>query len=231
MTGCDPRAALEMTPDYVKSVLGPLGMMDEPLVAIWDGQDRLPLARLMADDEISKILRLVPASAAWVGGDITLGVMADVFIGNPASTFSLFIARSRIALGKDNNYIFRARDDDAEGGWRTSCGDECLYRPPGTAASPYYRPGAASRGSRNAPTILGPRFAPPASEIARVTFEKLRKERMEAMSSNGEEGTKYDNSRGLPADVARAQEEIFRRSYEGLHPEEREMILSRREER
>eukprot|EP00580_Thalassiosira_gravida_P008657 CAMPEP_0201627596 /NCGR_PEP_ID=MMETSP0493-20130528/2746_1 /ASSEMBLY_ACC=CAM_ASM_000838 /TAXON_ID=420259 /ORGANISM="Thalassiosira gravida, Strain GMp14c1" /LENGTH=62 /DNA_ID=CAMNT_0048098097 /DNA_START=1 /DNA_END=186 /DNA_ORIENTATION=+ len=37
-SGCDPVAALEMKPDYIKAILKPLGMMKHPIVFITDGQ-------------------------------------------------------------------------------------------------------------------------------------------------------------------------------------------------
>ena len=61
----------------------------------------------------------------WLGGDITLAVMSNVFIGNPASTFSTFIAKSRLALGFGHNELYRAKDPD--GKWRTVCGDHCIF--------------------------------------------------------------------------------------------------------
>ena len=55
-------------------------------------------------------------------------MLSSVFIGNPASTMSGFIARSRIALGTGLTYIYRARDE--KGGRYTSCGDNCLFANP-----------------------------------------------------------------------------------------------------
>ena len=43
-------------------------------------------------------------------------MQADVFIGHPSSTMSGFIARSRVALGFEQNYLYLARDD--RGAWR-----------------------------------------------------------------------------------------------------------------
>ena len=37
-------------------------------------------------------------------------MQANVFIGNPASTMSEFIARSRVALGFEYNYLCLARN-------------------------------------------------------------------------------------------------------------------------
>ncbi len=124
-SGCDPEAALHMAPDYVKSILRPLGLLNYPIVLITDGQDFTVLQRLLNDAEIAPKLRLVPEEATWIGGDITLAVMANAFIGNPASTFSGFIAKSRLALGFGHSYLFRAKDENGE--WHTVCGDSCIF--------------------------------------------------------------------------------------------------------
>ena len=50
-SGCDPRAALWMRPDYVKSILEPLGMTKYPIVVITDGQDPKVLERLRDDPD------------------------------------------------------------------------------------------------------------------------------------------------------------------------------------
>lgn len=122
---CDPTAALEMRPDYIKSILAPLGMLEHPIVLITDGQDFSVIQRLMTDPKIGPMLKLVPEHASWIGGDITLAIMSNVFIGNPASTFSTFIAKSRLALGFGQNYLFRNKNEDGE--WITSCGDACVF--------------------------------------------------------------------------------------------------------
>ncbi|KAL7468576.1 hypothetical protein ACHAXS_008810, partial [Conticribra weissflogii] len=124
-SGCDPVGALEMTPGYVKSILRPLGMLNYPIVFITDGQNSEVLDRLLNDPDIGPQLKLVPNEASWVGGDITLAIMSNVFIGNPASTFSGFIAKSRLAMGFGHNYLFRAKND--QGGWMTICGDDCIF--------------------------------------------------------------------------------------------------------
>jgi len=124
-SGCDPMAALEMKPRYIKKILRPLGMMKNPIVFITDGQNSEVLDRLLADPEIGPMIRTVPEGASWVGGDLTLALMANAFIGNPASTFTGFIAKSRLALGFGHNYLFRARDENWE--WKNVCGDECVF--------------------------------------------------------------------------------------------------------
>lgn len=124
-SGCDPEAALHMAPDYVKSILEPLGLLDYPIVLITDGQDFSVLQRLLNDPDIAPKLRLVPEDATWIGGDITLAVMANVFIGNPASTFTGFIAKSRLALGFGQSYLFRAKNENGQ--WEDTCGDTCIF--------------------------------------------------------------------------------------------------------
>ncbi|KAK1734015.1 hypothetical protein QTG54_015273 [Skeletonema marinoi] len=124
-SGCHPTGALKMEPDYIKSILEPLGMLGYPIVLISDGEDPSVLERLNADPDISKVLRVIPNHASWVGGDITLAIMSNVFIGNPASSFSGIIAKSRLALGFGHNYLFRAKDQS--GKWYTVCGDTCVY--------------------------------------------------------------------------------------------------------
>ena len=96
LTGCDPKAALELTPDYIKAILKPLGMMHYPIAFISDGQNRRLLSKLMADEELGPLIREVPKEESSLGSDMMLGIMSNVFIGNPASTFSTFIAKSRL---------------------------------------------------------------------------------------------------------------------------------------
>ena len=124
-SGCDPAAALDMEPDYVKAILGPLGMLERPILFITDHQRPEILERLLEDPDIGPNIQLIPPDASWIGGDITAALMADVFIGNPASTFSGFIAKSRVALGYDTTYMFRKKDDD--GMWVDSCSNTCIF--------------------------------------------------------------------------------------------------------
>lgn len=122
-TGCDPVAALEMRPEYIKSILAPLDLLAHPVVVISDGQEgsNAALARLQSDPDIGLMVRVVPEGARWVVGDITLAVMATAFIGNPISTMSVSIARARVALGFEQSYLHRVKDEEGE--WTTVCGD------------------------------------------------------------------------------------------------------------
>jgi len=124
-SGCDPEAALNMEPEYIKAILEPIGMLNHPIVFLTDHQRPEILKRLQADPEIGPMIRLVPDETSWVGGDITLGIMANAFIGNPASTFSGFIAKSRLALGFDKSYLFRAKNENGE--WENVCEERCVF--------------------------------------------------------------------------------------------------------
>ncbi len=124
-SGCDPEAALNMEPEYIKAILEPIGMLNYPIVFLTDHQRPEILERLRADPDIGPMIHLVPDEASWVGGDITLGIMANAFIGNPASTFSGFIAKSRLALGFEGNYLFRGKN--ASGKWEEVCEKRCVF--------------------------------------------------------------------------------------------------------
>ena len=125
-SGCHPLAALDMEPEYIKAILQPLGMLSHPILFITDHQRPEILDKLLADPDIGSNIRLIPNEASWVGGDITVAIMSDVFIGNPASSFSGFIAKSRVALGYEANYLFRKKDEN--GKWVDSCdNNRCIF--------------------------------------------------------------------------------------------------------
>jgi len=118
-------AALDMEPEYVKAILEPLGMLKHPILFITDHQRPEILEKLLADPDIGPNIRLIPEGSSWVGGDITVALMSNVFIGNPASSFSGFIAKSRVALGYDTNYLFRRKNQN--GKWVDVCDHRCIF--------------------------------------------------------------------------------------------------------
>jgi len=130
-SGCDPMAALDMNPHYVKSVLKPAGMLGYPIIFITDNQRPEILQKLLEDVQLGPHIRLIPEEASWLGGDITIAIMSTIFIGNPASTLSGFIAKSRVALGYKTNYLFRRKVDEGtqwyEGKWFNVCDHECIF--------------------------------------------------------------------------------------------------------
>lgn len=123
-SGCDPVAALNMEPEYIKAILAPVGLLQHPILFISDNQRPEILEKLLTDPDIGPQIRVVPQELSWVGGDLAVAIMANAFVGNPASTFSGFIAKSRIALGFDNNFLFRVKKD---GEWIDSCEDRCIF--------------------------------------------------------------------------------------------------------
>lgn len=204
ITGCDPTAALEMSPEYVKSILRPIGMMENPVVVIHDDQNSHALGRLRSDPEIGHLVRPVESWESWLGGDIALGVMANAFIGNPVSTFSGFIAKSRVALGFGNTYLDRARDEDT-GEWYSPCGEDCIFLERSNSTKAHdYRP---ERGHRS--DFLGARVIP--LPVSRTTIRQWRKER------EAREATK--ELRGLASGGPEG-----RKVYRGLHPDEVEWV-------
>lgn len=124
-SGCDPVAALDMEPEYVKAILKPLGMLEHPILFITDHQRPEILEKLVEDPEIGPNIHLVPVEASWIGGDITVAMMSNVFIGVPASSFTGFIAKSRVALGFENNFLFRKKN--RKGRWVNVCGHRCIF--------------------------------------------------------------------------------------------------------
>ena len=124
-SGCDPKAALDMTPEYIKAILEPIGLLELPILFITDHQRPEILEKLMADPDIGPKIHLVPDEASWVGGDMTVAMLSTVFIGNPASTFSGFIAKSRLALGYEHSYLFRKKDEN--GNWVDVCAPNCIF--------------------------------------------------------------------------------------------------------
>ena len=117
-SGCDDRAALDMEPSYIKSILKETDMLGHPVLFITDHQRPEILRKLRDDPDIGPNIRLIPDEVSWVGGDITAAVMSSVFIGNPASTLSGFIAKSRVALGYTDNYLFRRLKENKSGSGR-----------------------------------------------------------------------------------------------------------------
>ena len=51
--------------------------------------------------------------------------MSNVFLGNPASTFSSFIGQSRKALGFNDTYTYMAKNENGE--WVRICDDMCMF--------------------------------------------------------------------------------------------------------
>ena len=202
-TGCDPAGALEMSPDYVKSILKEAGMMNNPVIVITDNQQRKSLGMLLDDPEIGPQIQVVPESARWFGGDAMLAILANVFIGNPASTMTTFIASSRVALGfGEGNYLYRALDED--GHWFTVCGNECLLGNPKNISAP-----TNTNHGWKAYNIIVQQYVPPPSLQSRISMKQLRKEH-EAV----------DTTKQLRSLALGTKKVVLPKRYTGLHPDE-----------
>lgn len=125
--GVDPLIGKEYPPDLVSTILTPLGMHNSSILMITDGKNRRVMDILKNDPAIGPYFQVVPPKVSTVTGDMLLAIFAEVFIGNPCSTFSQYIAQVRYALGIGNSYIFAKRDGP---NWETFCSSDeaCFYQ-------------------------------------------------------------------------------------------------------
>ncbi|KAL7464955.1 hypothetical protein ACHAXS_005283 [Conticribra weissflogii] len=82
----DPKASIELPPNYIKNILTPLGMQNNSIIIITDGQNTEPINRLKSDPVIGHLIHLVPPDISSMIGDMIIGLLSHVFIGNPASS-------------------------------------------------------------------------------------------------------------------------------------------------
>jgi len=153
---CDRLGAIHMSPEYVRSILENLvldgrgnivhkdgqggknnnsnmnnNMLHQPIILFSDGQIPEIVEQNLLNDPIIGPNLIIFNKELLDGADIALSVLADVFIGNPASVTSGFIARSRISLGMEQNYLWRKKRKEDFGGssWFSVCNDECIFKP------------------------------------------------------------------------------------------------------
>lgn len=105
----DHTANFEMKPEYVKSILEPLGMADQPIylqntVNPSFDPDREEVKRLVDDASLK-------TQDKDVSNDLYMAVLADCFIGYPASHWSMMVARIRYALGVKNTFVLTEEKD------------------------------------------------------------------------------------------------------------------------
>ena len=138
--GVDPTASVDYPPNLISSILKPLDMMNNTILMITDGQNKQVIDRLQNDPIIGKNFVVVPDDISTMSGDIMLGILSSVFIGNPSSSFSQYITQVRYALGIDKSYLYVRRrqgggssnsvgdDDKEEVNYESFCEDEsCFY--------------------------------------------------------------------------------------------------------
>ena len=124
--GVDPRVGKEYPANLISTILTPLGMQNNSILMITDGKNPNVVNQLANDPTIGPFFQVVPKTISTVTGDMMLAILSEVFIGNPCSTFSQYIAQVRYALGIGNSYIFSRRDGDK---WESFCSSDeaCFY--------------------------------------------------------------------------------------------------------
>lgn len=124
--GVDSRVGLEYPVDLIGTILKPLGMQNSSILMITDGKNPSVAEQLSSDPVIGPYFQVVASEISTLAGDLMLAILSNVFIGNPCSTFSQYIAQVRYALGIGNSYIFSRRNGDE---WETFCSSDeaCFY--------------------------------------------------------------------------------------------------------
>ena len=127
-SGLTPKGALEMSPKYIRMILKPLGLLNHPIVLFSDGELPSVEEGLLNDPVIGPKLIVLSNKKSLTGPDTALAILSDVYIGNPASVTSGYIARSRYALGynEEQTYMFRKEHHDK---WISVCNAKCIFNP------------------------------------------------------------------------------------------------------
>ena len=127
-SGLTPHGPLEMSPKYVRMILKPLGLLNHPIILFSDGELPSVEQGLMRDPVIGPKLIVLGNKISLTGPDVALAILSDVYIGNPASVTSGYIARSRYALGynEEQTYMFRKEHLDK---WISVCNAKCIFNP------------------------------------------------------------------------------------------------------
>jgi len=120
------------------------GVPSPSILMITDGDTPKVIQDLSSHPIIGPNFQVLPNSISTVSGDMMLAIMADVFVGNPVSTFSQYIVQARYAIGKGNSYLFARRKSGGDGDdhvgtdgsgdygeeqWETFCSSDerCFY--------------------------------------------------------------------------------------------------------
>eukprot|EP00584_Thalassiosira_punctigera_P005975 CAMPEP_0172544276 /NCGR_PEP_ID=MMETSP1067-20121228/14464_1 /TAXON_ID=265564 ORGANISM="Thalassiosira punctigera, Strain Tpunct2005C2" /NCGR_SAMPLE_ID=MMETSP1067 /ASSEMBLY_ACC=CAM_ASM_000444 /LENGTH=601 /DNA_ID=CAMNT_0013330805 /DNA_START=111 /DNA_END=1916 /DNA_ORIENTATION=+ len=125
--GVSAAAYTDLPPQMVKDLLAPLEMNKNSILLITDGENTRPIENLSSDPIIGPRFEVVPPEISTMISDGMLAILSTVFIGNPYSTYSQFIAQVRYALGIGPSYLFIKMDNDTKK-WTAFCDDEyCFY--------------------------------------------------------------------------------------------------------
>ncbi len=142
----DERSRMSVVTNTKETDMDRERFLDFPIYVISDGLNPDIITNLQQYPPFGRNIHIVPHNVSWVGSDMMLGVLADVFIGTPISTLSGNIARARTALGfhPNTNFLFpleRSCDTSKHQqkleleqacDWEFTCQDdtggaECLY--------------------------------------------------------------------------------------------------------
>jgi hypothetical protein len=127
----DRKAPCLLTPSYIKSIIHRNMLYSKRIFIITDGKNPDIIRDLLQDEDIGSFVQTIPYNLSWVGGDMMLAVLADVFVGSPISTLAGNVARARVALGFNGstNYLFPMKRRDYHSTWAFFCNNQCLYDP------------------------------------------------------------------------------------------------------
>lgn len=117
ISGRDHSGAYQMTPEYVKSILKPLKLHTKMIFMMGDHSvtDDEEIKRLMEDPEL-RTQQAVEEDDDYDHSDMLhLAVLADVYLADPTSQWSLMIARMRYALGFKNTFVLTEPKVDENG--------------------------------------------------------------------------------------------------------------------
>ncbi|KAL3805350.1 hypothetical protein HJC23_009057 [Cyclotella cryptica] len=127
VTGRDHTAAFQMTPEYVKAILKPLKLHAESLILMGDHSktDDEEIKRIVNDPELNIFNTMMEAEEYEDGDTLHLAILADAYIADPTSHWSLLIARMRYALGLRNTFVLTEKKMiDGEERWVSYIDDE-----------------------------------------------------------------------------------------------------------
>jgi len=128
----DRKAPCLLSPSYIKNIIRTNNFDGKRIFIITDGKNPGIVQSLKEDKDIGPYVTTIPRSLSWVGGDMMLAVLADLFVGSPISTLAGNVARARVALGFNatTNYLFpRKKESEKVDSWEFFCDDRCLYDP------------------------------------------------------------------------------------------------------
>lgn len=122
----DQSGTVSMTPEYIKEILKQSkAEKDHDIYLIngdGDGIDMEVHNRFANDNELKTKIKVV--KEASFAQTYYLGTLADVYIGNPVSQATLWVARFRMALGLGKNTFVLMENFMGKGKWESMLSDK-----------------------------------------------------------------------------------------------------------